>query len=65
LIITPSSLRKQWYQELLDKFYLESMIIERKTFDYHLEKGKTNPFEQKKIVITNLVVRLKTRTFIG
>jgi len=29
LIILPSNLRKQWNQELLDKFFLSSFILER------------------------------------
>src|SRR4030067_2506617 len=32
LIIVPSSLRKQWNQELMDKFFLTSIILERKFF---------------------------------
>jgi len=30
LIIVPSSLRKQWNQELIDKFFLPSIILETK-----------------------------------
>src|SRR5882757_8542231 len=33
LIIVPSSLRKQWSQELLDKFFLSSYILEAKSFN--------------------------------
>ena len=32
LIICPANLRKQWSQELLDKFFLESTILENKNF---------------------------------
>jgi len=35
LIIVPSSLRKQWNQELADKFFLPSMILETKSFLRH------------------------------
>src|SRR5438093_11774181 len=31
LIITPANLRKQWSQELLDKFFLSSIILETKS----------------------------------
>lgn len=52
LIIVPSNLRKQWNQELLDKFFLESLILETKSFNELNEKNKIgNPFEQNKIVI--------------
>jgi len=33
LIIVPSSLRKQWNQELLEKFFLPSTILEAKSFN--------------------------------
>jgi len=33
LIICPSSLRKQWFNELADKFYLNSEVIESKNFN--------------------------------
>lgn len=45
LIISPSSLRKQWGQELADKFYLPSQVLDSKSFNYAVKKGKTNPFE--------------------
>lgn len=51
LIICPSSLRKQWSQELLEKFQLESIILEANTFNEKFKKGKTNPFDSRKIVI--------------
>lgn len=51
LIICPSSLRKQWSQELLEKFHLESTLLEAKSFNDRFKAGKTNPFDSKKIVI--------------
>ena len=33
LIITPANLRKQWNQELQDKFFLSSYILEAKSFN--------------------------------
>ena len=51
LIICPANLRKQWSQELLDKFFLDSTILENKNFNEILKKGKKNPFEQKKIIL--------------
>jgi len=51
LIIVPSSLRKQWSQELLDKFFLPSFIIETASFKQEIKKGNLNPFERSEIVI--------------
>ena len=51
LIILPANLRKQWNQELLDKFFLPSRILEAKFFNQEIKKGRLNPFEQKEIVI--------------
>jgi ERCC4-related helicase len=51
LIICPANLRKQWSQELLDKFFLESTILENKNFKDFEKTGNKNPFEQNKIVI--------------
>lgn len=44
LIICPSNLRKQWNQELLDKFFLPSTILETKSFNQSLKEGSQNPF---------------------
>lgn len=51
LLILPSSLRKQWYQELKDKFYLPSQILEGASFNRALKKGVINPFDADDIVI--------------
>ena len=51
LIIVPSNLRKQWNQELLDKFFLSSIILETPSFNQEIKKGNLNPFEQEQIVI--------------
>jgi len=47
LIICPSSLRKQWMQELADKFYLPSEVVESKNFNKKLKAGSKNPFDDK------------------
>src|SRR4030067_55 len=46
LIIVPSSLRKQWNQELADKFFMPSLILETKSFNEEIRKGHLNPFQQ-------------------
>ena len=54
IIIAPSSLRKQWSMEIKEKFFLESFILDGKSFKEEVARGNKNPFEQKdKIVITS------------
>src|SRR6266542_3877351 len=54
LLIVPASLRKQWSQELIEKFSLPSVIIESKTYKQAQKSGVARPFEQAdKIVITS------------
>lgn len=51
LVIMPASLRKQWQQELQEKFFLPSIILEAKSFNAEINNGNFNPFEQNQIVI--------------
>lgn len=53
LIIAPSNLRKQWMQELAEKFFLPSTILEAKNFNKALKSGSQNPFilETESIII--------------
>ena len=51
LIISPSSLRKQWSQELADKFYLPSKVLETKSFNNSIKRGKINPFDSTNNII--------------
>ena len=51
LVISPSNLRKQWSQELADKFYLQSALLEKRTFAEAVRNGNLNPFEQDAVVI--------------
>jgi superfamily II DNA/RNA helicase len=52
LIIVPASLRKQWYQELEEKFFLPSIILEKRSFDQTIAAGNLNPFNNSgRIVI--------------
>ena len=45
LIIVPANLRKQWHQELLDKFSLQSLILETKSYNAIRKQTDQNPFE--------------------
>ncbi len=51
LIITPANLRKQWAQEMMDKFYLPAIILEAKNYHQYQRDGIKNPFIQKTLVI--------------
>lgn len=51
LVIVPSNLRKQWNQELLEKFFLPSVILETKSFNEQINEGNLNPFLQSSIII--------------
>jgi ERCC4-related helicase len=51
LIIAPANLRKQWSQELIDKFFMSSVIMEAKSFNDIIKTGNLNPFDQSSIVI--------------
>lgn len=51
LIIAPSNLRKQWNQELADKFFLPSVILETKSFNEHIKSGNLNPFNQNDNIV--------------
>ncbi|RKX35664.1 MAG: DEAD/DEAH box helicase [Verrucomicrobia bacterium] len=45
LIITPSNLRKQWHQELAEKFFLPATILEARSYKQAIKAGCTNPFQ--------------------
>ncbi|MFQ0835492.1 SNF2-related protein [Citrobacter gillenii] len=45
LLIAPATLRKQWSQELEEKFSLPSRIIEAKSFNQMIKEGCGNPFD--------------------
>jgi superfamily II DNA or RNA helicase len=51
LVICPANLRKQWGQELADKFFLPYAILETKTFNEEVKRANLNPFDQPKIIL--------------
>jgi len=51
LIITPANLRKQWHQELSDKFGINASIIEAKSYKQAIKDGVNNPFESATALI--------------
>ena len=51
LIITPANLRKQWHQELADKFGIGASIIEAKSYRQAVKDGASNPFDVSSVLI--------------
>jgi ERCC4-related helicase len=51
LIITPSNLRKQWYQELTGKFFLPCRLLETKSYNNAIKTGILQPFQASEIII--------------
>jgi SNF2 family DNA or RNA helicase len=51
LVILPANLRKQWNQELADKFHLPSLIMETRSFNDAIRAGNLNPFSQSAVVL--------------
>ena len=51
LVIVPANLRKQWGQELADKFYLPSAILEARSFNEAIRAGNLNPFQQQAVIL--------------
>ena len=53
LIITPANLRKQWSQELEEKFYLPTVILEAKSYNKLIKDGMRRPFERIELIISS------------
>jgi len=51
LVITPANLRKQWHQELSEKFFLPCAILETRSYNYAIKQGNFRPFEIKDTVV--------------
>ena len=46
LLIVPAILRKQWQQELREKFYLSTTILDAKSYLQEKKNGRLNPFDR-------------------
>src|ERR687894_2002541 len=51
LVITPSNLRKQWHQELTEKFFLPCEILETKSYNQAIRDGRYQPFQPQDAVV--------------
>jgi ERCC4-related helicase len=64
LVIVPANLRKQWSQELADKFHLPSVILENRSFNDTIRAGNLNPFQQDAIVLCSYQFARKTEPYL-
>jgi len=51
LVITPANLRKQWFGELREKFFLPCSILESKSYNLARKAGQAHPFEMSDSVV--------------
>ncbi len=51
LIIVPANLRKQWHQELSEKFFLPCRILEAKPYNEAIKRGVSRPFDVPDAVV--------------
>lgn len=51
LVITPANLRKQWHQEMAEKFFLPCQILETKSYNAAVKVGNFRPFEAKDAIV--------------
>lgn len=51
LVITPSNLRKQWHQEMQEKFFLPCAILETRSYNEAIKRGNFRPFEVDDTII--------------
>lgn len=51
LLIVPATLRKQWQQELDEKFYLPSTVLDGASFNRLRAQGQPNPFMQDDTIV--------------
>src|SRR5437667_10983833 len=51
LIIVPSNLRKQWHQEITEKFFLPCQLLETKSYNAAIRLGNFRPFEMKDQIV--------------
>lgn len=51
LIIAPANLRKQWHQEMAEKFFIPCTILEAKSYNAEIKASKFKPFQPHDSVV--------------
>ncbi|ADJ26891.1 SNF2-related protein [Dehalogenimonas lykanthroporepellens BL-DC-9] len=64
LVIVPANLRKQWSQELADKFNLPEVILENRSFNDEIRTGNLNPFKQEAVILCSYQFAKKMEPYI-
>ena len=54
LIIAPASLRKQWSNELHEKFHLPNTVLDNRIYKMSIARGEGNPFDQDIVFIVSI-----------
>jgi superfamily II DNA or RNA helicase len=54
LIISPASLRKQWSNELIEKFHLPNMVLDNKVYKSAQDKGLGNLLDEEQVFIVSI-----------
>ncbi|MDO6563859.1 SNF2-related protein [Amphritea sp. 1_MG-2023] len=53
IVVCPAALRKQWANELKDKFHLPSQVLDAKTYKELRKQGISDPFNQATITVVS------------
>lgn len=51
IVVCPAHIRKQWQIELMEKFALPSIVIDRRAYNNLIKEGYPNPFDCGKIAV--------------
>jgi adenine-specific DNA-methyltransferase len=51
LVIVPANLRKQWHQEMAEKFFIPCTILEARSYNAEIKAGRSQPFQRDNNVV--------------
>ncbi|MFS3137015.1 SNF2-related protein [Gluconacetobacter sacchari] len=51
LIIAPANLRKQWHQEMTEKFFIPCIILEAKSYNAKIKVDNSKPFQPRDSIV--------------
>lgn len=54
LVISPASLRKQWEQEIEEKFHLPAKVLDSRKYRKARDNGDLNPFDAEELIICSM-----------
>lgn len=63
IVVCPAALRKQWANELAEKFHLPSQVLDARTWKEQRKQGVVDPFDQATITVVsyNFAARMTER----